>query len=263
MAVGTRQVLVALVLGGAAALHFAAPSSAEGPTIEPAGPGSAGYFWSPSTATVGLGGTVNFRSTSTTVPHGVHWTGGPEKPTCSSGVPVDQEKEGWSGGCTFAQAGSYTFVCTVHPTEMKGTITVTATETPPVTPPPPGGSAESPAESPLQGAASRALRLAKSQRGSSVSGSVDLSQASAGGRLEVLLLAKPASLAATSSAGTRVGRLVRSSIGSGRVSFAVGLERRARRALRSRGRLPLIVQVTVKPPGQAALTLKRGVVVHV
>ena len=153
MAVGTRQVLVALVLGGAAALHFAAPSSADGPTIEPAGPGSAGYFWSPSTATVGLGGTVNFRSTSTTVPHGVHWTGGPEKPTCSSGVPVDQEKEGWSGGCTFAQAGTYAFVCTVHPTEMKGTITVTASEVPPVTPPPPGGSPESQPESPLQGSA--------------------------------------------------------------------------------------------------------------
>lgn len=263
MAVGTRQVLVALVLGGAAALHFAAPSSAEGPTIEPAGGGSGGYFWSPSTATVGMGGTVNFRSTSTTVPHGVRWTGGPEKPTCGSGVPVEQEKTDWSGGCTFAQAGTYAFVCTVHPTEMKGTITVTTTETPPVTPPPPGGSPESAPESPLQGAASRALKLAKGQRGSSVSGSLDLSQASAGGKLQVILLATRASMAAASSATTRVGRLVRSPIRAGRVSFTVGLERRARRALQARGRLPLTVQVIVKPPGRAALTLRRGVVVHV
>jgi hypothetical protein len=143
---------------------------------------------------------------------------------------------------------------------MKGTVTVSTGETPPITPPPPPGG---PPESPLQGAASRALRLAKSQRGSSVSGSVNLSQASAGGKLEVILLAKPALLAAGSSASSRVGRLVRSPIAAGRVSFAVRLERRARRALHSRGKLALMVQVIVRPPGQAALTLKRGVVVHV
>jgi hypothetical protein len=96
-----------------------------------------------------------------------------------------------------------------------------------------------------------------------VSGSIDLSQASAGGKLEVLLLAKRGLTAAGSSASSRVGRLVRSPIGAGRVSFAVRLERRARRPLRSRGKLFLIVQVIVRPPGQAALTLKRGVVVHV
>ncbi|HEY7255865.1 MAG TPA: plastocyanin/azurin family copper-binding protein [Solirubrobacterales bacterium] len=237
------------MLGAAGVLHFVTTSTADGPTIESAGPGSNGYFWRPSTATVGVGGSVSFKSASLSVPHGVRWTGGPESPSCS-GVPVEQEKTGWSGSCTFAQAGTYSFVCTVHPTEMKGTITVSSTEVPAGPPPPPGRSSESP----LNGAASRALRLAKSQHGSSVRGSIELSPASAGGRLEVLLLAKR---------GSRVGRFSRSSLEAGRLSFAVPLKPRARRSLRASKRLPLTVEVVVTPPGRAALTLKRGVVLHV
>jgi hypothetical protein len=191
------------------------------------------------------------------VPHGVRWTGGPEKPSCS-GVPVEQEKIGWSGDCTFAQAGSYTFVCTVHPTEMKGTISVSSGAPPPALPETPAVSPESP----LQGLASGALRLARNQAGTSVRGSIALSPASAGGKLEVLLLTKGALTMAAPPASTRVGRLLRSPLGVGRVAFAVPLEGRARRALNSRDKLPLTVQVTVRAPGQAALTLKRGVVLH-
>lgn len=258
MATRKGQFVIALLLAGAAAMQFVPGSSAEGPTIEPAGPGSNGYYWNPSTASIGLGGTVTFRSTSPTVPHGVKWTGGPEKPSCT-GVPSEGEHTGWSGSCTFAQAGAYSFVCIVHPTEMKGTITVSSTETPPPPPPPTGGSPESP----LHGTASQALKLAKSQHGGSVRGSVNLSQASAGGKLEVVLLAKRASLSARSSATSRVGRLVRSPLRAGRVSFAVPLKPVGRRALRNREKLSLTVQVIVKPPGRAALTLKRGVVLHV
>lgn len=191
------------------------------------------------------------------VPHGVRWTGGPEKPSCS-GVPVEQEKIGWSGDCTFAQAGSYTFVCTVHPTEMKGTIEVSSGAPPPA---PPEAPAASP-ESPLQVPASSALRLAGNQAGTSVLGSIALSPASAGGKLEVLLLTKGPLTMTARRAGTRVGRLLRSPLGVGRTAFAVPLEGRARRALSSRERLPLTVHVTVRAPGQAALTLQRGVVLH-
>ncbi len=254
-----RQLLVASVLGTIGALSMSTGSSAEGPIIESAGPGTAGFFWSPSAATIGIGGSVTLRSTSTVVPHGVRWTGGPEAPSCT-GVPVDQEKIGWSGDCTFAQPGAYTFVCTVHPEEMKGTITVSSSGTPPVSPEPPGGSPESP----LQGPASRALKLVKSQQGTSVRGSVALSPASSGGKLEVVLLAKGSLMSAGSSAPTRIGRLVRTRVKAGRVSFAVPLtSRAARSALRSRKKLPLTVQMTVKAPGQPALTLTRGVVLHV
>ncbi len=249
--------LVALALAGSAMLFLSTGSSAEGPTIESAGPGSSGYYWSPSAATIGVGGSVTLRSTSTVVPHGVRWTGGPEKPSCS-GVSVEGEKIGWSGDCTFAQAGSYTFVCTVHPTEMKGTISVSSGAPPPALPEAPAVSPESP----LQGPASGALRLARNQAGTSVRGSIALSPASTGGKLEVLLLTKGALAMAARPASTKVGRLLRSPLRVGRVAFAVPLEGRARRALSSREKLPLTVQVTVRAPGQAALTLKRGVVLH-
>jgi plastocyanin len=251
-----RQFLVALLLGGGAVLQFVAQSSADAPTIEAAGP-SPTYFWKPSTATVGLGGTVTFRNTSTSVPHGVRWTGGPEKPSCP-GVPVEGEETSWSGDCTFAQPGTYAFVCTVHPTEMKGTITVLSGESPPPPPPPPGGSQESP----LQGSASSALQLAKSQRGSAVRGSVALSQASAGGRLEVILLARQASISAAKPPMARVGRLVRSPLSAGRASFVVPLKRSARLVLRRNKKLSLRVHVLVTPPGRTAVTLTRGVVLH-
>jgi plastocyanin len=257
MATRKRQLALALLLGGAFALQSAAGSSAEGPAIEAASAG-AGFTWKPSSATVGAGGTVGFKNPSSVVPHGVNWTGGPEKPSCS-GVPAGQESTNWSGSCTFAQAGTYTFICPVHPTEMKGTITVTSGEAPPGPPPPPEGSPESP----LQGSAAHALKIAKSQHGGSVRGSVDLSQASVGGRLEVTLLASRASLSAAQRPATsRVGRLVRSASRAGRIAFAVSLKRAARKALRSKKKLPLTVQVVVTPSGQAALTLKRGVVLH-
>jgi hypothetical protein len=129
---------------------------------------------------------------------------------------------------------------------MKGTIAVTSTgEPPPVEPPP--------TESPLQGPASRALKLAKSQHGGTVRGSLDLSQAAAGGKLEVLL----------SKGQGRAGRLVRSPLAAGRVSFAVPLKRAMRRTLRSRGKISLAVRVIVTPPGGTALTLRRGVTLHV
>src|SRR6476620_11283237 len=72
-----RRLPLALLLGLMFALPFAAGSSADGPTIEAAGPGSNGYYWKPSSATVGPGGSVSFRNVSAVVPHGVTWTGGP------------------------------------------------------------------------------------------------------------------------------------------------------------------------------------------
>jgi plastocyanin len=246
-----------MVIGTAAALHSVAASIAEGPTIEAASAG-AGYVWKPSTATVGPGGTVSFKNTSAVVPHGVTWTGGPETPSCT-GVPVNQEKTNWSGDCTFAQAGSYAFVCTVHPNEMKGTITVSSggTKNPP--PPSTGGP-----ESPLAGPASRALKIAKDQRGGSVRGSIDLAQAGAGGKLEVDLLARRASLFGAGKSGTaRVGRLMRSNLRAGRVPFVVVIKRLARRALRSHERLALTVRVILDPPGQKAVKMARRVVLHV
>jgi hypothetical protein len=94
-----------------------------------------------------------------------------------------------------------------------------------------------------------------------VRGFIDLLQA--GGKLKVDLLATRAALLGGGQKGTmRVGQLIRSSLGAGRVRFAVRLTRVARRALERRGRLPLKVRLTITPPGGKALVLNRSVAVH-
>jgi plastocyanin len=94
-------------------------------------PGPYGYHsWMPSTATVSPGGAVIFKNPYSGTPHGLKFTGGtagPPPPSCT-GLPAAAETAAgapsWEAKCTFSKAGTYTFVCTVHP-EMTGTITVT------------------------------------------------------------------------------------------------------------------------------------------
>jgi hypothetical protein len=96
-----------------------------------------------------------------------------------------------------------------------------------------------------------------------VHGSIDVPAADAGGRLEVDLLAKRAALAVKSgSSAVRVGRLVRPSLRTGRVSFVVALDARARGLLARRHRLPLVVKVVVTPLGGAPSPTSRNIVLH-
>jgi hypothetical protein len=200
---------------------------------------------------------VNFKNSSASVLHGVAWTGGPETPKCA-GVPINDFKTSWSGSCTFAQAGAYAFKCTVHP-EMIGKITVTSSGT--TTNPPPGGG--SPPGSPPTGPALKELNIATGQRGGFVKGSVEVSQTGAGGRLQVDLFATRAKLFGPGHPGKmRVGRLNRSSLSEGHVSFSVSLMGVARRALKQLERLPLQVKVTVTPPQGEALRRTRAVILH-
>jgi plastocyanin len=229
-------------------------SLAENPTIEATG-GANGYYWSPESAAVSAGGAVTLKSPSVSVPHGVTWTGGPETPSCS-GVPVNGSKTSWSGSCTFAQAGTYSFYCPVHPTEMKGTITTSSSEAVPNPPPPPTGT-------PADGPPLKTLKLARNQRGGAVRGFVNLSQAGAGSRLRVELLAARALLFGQGRPGTmQVGKLVRSSLEAGRFPFTVSLKRVARDALRLHERLQLKVKITITPPGGDVLRRTRPVVLH-
>jgi hypothetical protein len=87
--------------------------------------------------------------------------------------------------------------------------------------------------------------------------------AGAGGKLEVELLGARAVLLGPGKAGKmRVGRVVRTSLPSGRVKFAVSLKPIARSAFEERGRLSLKVRVTVTPHSGQRLTLNRSVTVH-
>jgi plastocyanin len=228
--------------------------------------------------TVAQGATVTFSYPTGKSRHNVDFSAGAAPSACtqtagsSSGatppLPHEPTTQGWSGSCTFNTAGTYVFMCDEHPTEMKGTIVVQAASQPPTntgtggsgtgtstTPSPvsPGGQANT-----LSGSA---IRLPSSQRGTSVHGSVLIAQS--GSTLEVDALARAAGVArANHLAQVRVGRLVRSSLKAGRVSFAVVVDARARRALRRHRRLALQLRLTLTSPGGQALTRTLAVVLH-
>jgi plastocyanin len=273
------------LLGAAVVVLPAVASSEASPTISAVN--SAGLYggqhheWSPAAASVVAGGTVALKNEGN-VPHGVRWVNGPATPVCN-GVPVGTTPEAlgtkWSGSCMFATPGTYTFYCTVHGAEMTGTITVnpsgttTATSTPtgppagtgPYTAPGPesAGGSGGPPGSPLAGPASSAIRLARVQHGGAVRGSVAVSQAGSGGRLEVDLLAGRASLAAALHAPlASAGRLVRSSLPAGLVSFKVPLNARATHALRAHHRLALSARIVIRPVHGQPVTVTRAVLLR-
>jgi hypothetical protein len=98
-----------------------------------------------------------------------------------------------------------------------------------------------------------------------VSGSVEVSKSGAGGRLEIDLIANSASLATVrhkKSTSTVVGRLVRTSLNAGKVSFSISLNAKAKSALRHHHKLALTVKIVLTPKHGAAMTLTRSVVVR-
>jgi plastocyanin len=277
----------AALLGASAVVLPAVASSEASPTIQAYDkPGVyEEHRWKPPEVSVASGGVVTISNPSTETNHGVEWVSVPATPSCSPGVPVGKgvgaSGKSWTGTCTFSQAGTYVFYCTVHGPEMTGTIKVTSsgtttTSTTPTTTgstTPAGGptggggapssAAEGGAPSPLAGSATSALKLPASQHGGSVRGSVAISQAGAGGRLEVDVLAKSASLATSGHANlVRVGKLVLSHLRAGKNTFSVPLNGRARRALRRRGRLALSARIAVSASGASGQTLTRSVVVR-
>jgi plastocyanin len=283
-----RYLLFALfaLLGAAVAVMPTVAGSEITPSISAYEYG-ANHYWQPSTATVAPGGTVKFANPYSEK-HSLKFTGGPGAPICTgipeaAGEPIAGSN--WHGECTFTAPGTYTFICTVHPTQMTGTITVTAAGTTTVSsnPPPTGtptgtgsgaptpGSGEQPQGgaapastpfgSPLAGSAANAVHAAYTRRGSLVQGFVNVAAAGVGGRLEVDLLAPRASLA-RAGAQTQVGRFVRGSLPSGRVPFRVPLSARARRALHSRGHLALTVRIVLTPLLGPPVTVSRTLTVH-
>ena len=281
--------LVALIGAAVAVLPAlaAAPSEAKLEVnencVEPNWPcwtteGSASRPQPTKSVTIASGGTVTF------VDHGekanIAWSG--TAPKCEPAVPVAPEppKTGWEGKCTFQTAGTYKFVSStlfneggsLNYTEYEivvegaatGTTPTTPTTTTPTTTTPttPVIPSEPSQGSPLEGG-SKALKLAAVQRGSAVRGSVKISQAGFGGRLEIDLLASGASLAkAGHSPQVRVGRLVRSSLYAGTTSFAVPLNAKGRAALRRHRRLALTVKITLTPLHGAAVTVTRVAIMH-
>jgi hypothetical protein len=244
-----------------------------------AAPGSGPNPTPASKVTIVAGGEVMFTDNAGAEAN-IAWMG--TAPSCSPGVPVSpaSPRTHWEGKCKFEQPGTYRFESSTlfnggpgeNYTEYEivvegaatGTTPTTTTTTPPTstTTTAPTTPSEPSHGSPLEGG-SKALKLAGSQRGSTVHGSIKVSQAGSGGRLEVGLFAAGASLANAGHAErVRVGRLARSSLEAGRVSFSVPLSAKGRAALHRHRRLALTVKITLTPLHGAAVTITRGVVLR-
>jgi plastocyanin len=111
-----HRLRLATLLGVVATFSFTGFSSAANQTIE-----ASGLSWSPSTTTVTTADTLTIKNPSSTL-HSVSWDGGPTTPNCT-GVPGTGQAN-WTGTCTFSQAGSYSFFCTVHGQSMSADVTV-------------------------------------------------------------------------------------------------------------------------------------------
>jgi plastocyanin len=158
-----------------------------------------------------------------------------------------------------------TFTTTTQESPPPSETPTTTTTTPP--PSPPATIASTPPAAPGAGSApagstSIALKLAGAQHGSTIHGSLDISPAAAGGRLEVDLLTTTASLARKHAKQVRVGRFVRAAVAAGKVSFSVALNAQAKRALHRHHRLAVIVEVILTPPHGAPVTTTHSVALH-
>jgi hypothetical protein len=224
--------------------------------------------------TVASGGSVAFLDSKTAA--SIAWTG--TAPTCESAVPVApaSPKTGWEGKCTFAMPGTYQFESstlfndgvdnyTKYEVVVEGSAAVPSTgttgegaSTPSTTTSGLAPAVESPTGSPLSGAP----MISSSQRGSAVKGSLEISKAGAGDRLEVDLIATTASLAKVGHATQVVGRFVSASVSAGSRFFSVKLNTKARRALKRHHHLALKAKITLTPVNGTATSVTGSVTLH-
>jgi plastocyanin len=125
--------LAQLLLGSVAALALlgATAAGARAPVASAAAARSAlvtinDFYFGPAAVTIGKGGSVTWVWSSTnTYPHDVHLKTGPkglkERGSYSTKTTAVADAEFKK---TFKTAGTYHFICTIHPTEMKLTVVV-------------------------------------------------------------------------------------------------------------------------------------------
>ncbi len=175
--------------------------------------------------------------------------------------------EGGGGGTTTAGGGGGGTTTTGTTTTSKeqthtGTTNTSTSGSGSTTPT--GSARLAPTASLFVGSASSAVKLPSTQRGQSVHGSVDVSQAAAGGKLEVQLLAPRGSVASAAHAArlVQVGRALRSGLHAGATRFGVSLDAKARHALSVHGHLTLSVKVVLTTAHGAVAMITRSVVVR-
>jgi plastocyanin len=185
-------------------------------------------------------------------------------PSSCTSMPASPAAAGWSGSCTFNTTGTYSFFCDLHPS-MSGKVLVgDVPDPPPSTGGGGGGSGGSgggggsggSTTGPLAG-----LKIAKTQKGSKVAGSI--ASIAAGSALSIEITARPADLKTSATKPVRVGRSVKNDLPAGTAKFSIKLSSKALKAIKKKGKLALKVKITLTPPGDAAakatksVTLKR------
>lgn len=268
---GTRAALAAVVCGALAGIPALAAAQQQDPAsgsvvAQDVQPSSGRWVINgdatATTVTIAAGGTVTFSYPSGTSHHDVSFTDA-QPASCTglpSGNPFLTGGPGWSGSCRFDHAGTYSFVCVVHPYAMTGTVVVkdqpaaTPTPTPGATPTPTPTPIATPVATPPPATLRGAVALARRQTGTRVRGSVKVETARS--RLEVVLRAR-----LSGRRLVRVGRW-RKTANAGRVAFSVPLTARARAALRRHHRLALTVTVALTPPGSPEVTRTLHTTVH-
>jgi plastocyanin len=118
--------ITTISLGGIPAASAGGASAAARRGPKPVLVSVADFYFGPSTATIRKGGSVKWVWASTnTEPHDVHLKKGPKglkKPgsysTKTTAVTNAEFKK------VFETPGTYHFICTIHPTKMKMTVTV-------------------------------------------------------------------------------------------------------------------------------------------
>ena len=118
-----RAVAASAVLG---ALLGAAPVAAQAPRPKPTIVTVNDFYFGPDAVTIKAGRTVKWVwSEANTYPHDVHLKQGPKR--LKERATYSTRTTAVTGAVfkkTFERAGTYHFICTVHPTLMKLTITV-------------------------------------------------------------------------------------------------------------------------------------------
>jgi plastocyanin len=210
------------------------------------------------------GGVVSFSYPSGFSTHNVDFGATPATscaqtaPTAGSGqpMPATPSSSGWAGSCTFADTGKYTFYCDLH-TGMRGTVLVG--DVPEPTPPAGGGGGYGPGGAQTGGGSLPAplagLKIAKTQRGTKVGGSI--ANLIAGSDLKIDITAKASAL--KTSASVRVGRLSKTNLAAGTYSFSIKLNSKARAAVKKKGKLAVSVKFRLTPPGAPTVTATKSV----
>src|SRR6266480_3516087 len=115
---GTNTIYVVnVVVTGVPTTQFATNAYAPGTAV---GVSVTNNAFTPRDTAVQTGGTVTWTWNSATTPHNITYTGGPTPLPTSSG----NQSGTTTFNTTFTAVGTYTYHCTIHPTQMTGSVTV-------------------------------------------------------------------------------------------------------------------------------------------